>query len=119
MESLFFTTDNDINKNYKGALGGFRTWLTEGKTAELPAYVTPEVKFRAVMHGGFTKLADLEQDHEHYQDAFSVEKGGYGPAINWYRSSLRNINEEDEQSMYHFPMYLVSPSLPIRPRPPA
>ena len=51
MESLFFATDNEISKKYKGALGGFRTWLTEGKTAELPAYLTSEVKFLAVMHG--------------------------------------------------------------------
>jgi hypothetical protein len=44
----------------------------------------------------------MEQDHKHYQHVFSLEKGGYGPAINWYRASLRNINEEDEKSMYHF-----------------
>jgi soluble epoxide hydrolase / lipid-phosphate phosphatase len=51
VESLFFATDNEINKKYKGALGGFRTWLTEGKTTDLPAYLTSEVKFLAVMHG--------------------------------------------------------------------
>lgn len=51
MESLYFATDNEINKKYKGAPGGFRTWLTEGKTADLPAYLTSEVKFLAVMHG--------------------------------------------------------------------
>jgi soluble epoxide hydrolase/lipid-phosphate phosphatase len=45
VESLFFATDNEINKKYKGALGGFRTWLTEGKTADLPAYLTSEVNF--------------------------------------------------------------------------
>ena len=53
----------------------------------------------------------MEQDHKHYQHAFSLEKGGYGPAINWYKAGLRNINEEDEKSMYHFPLYLVSPFL--------
>jgi hypothetical protein len=42
----------------------------------------------------------MEQDHKHYQDAFSFEKGGYGPGTNWYRAGLRNINEEDEKSMY-------------------
>jgi hypothetical protein len=62
------------------------------------------------MHG-ISKLAYMEQDHKYYQHAFSLEKGGYGPAINWYRASLRNINEEDEKSMYHFPLYLVSPFL--------
>ena len=51
VESLFFATDNEINKKYKGAPGGFRTWLTEGKTVDLPAYLTSEVKFLAVMHG--------------------------------------------------------------------
>jgi soluble epoxide hydrolase/lipid-phosphate phosphatase len=110
VESLYFATDNEINKKYKGALGGFRTWLTEGKTADLPAYLTSEVKFLAAMHG-VSKLAYMEQDHKHYQHAFSFEKGGYGPAINWYKASLRNINEEDEKSMYHFPLYPVTPFL--------
>jgi soluble epoxide hydrolase / lipid-phosphate phosphatase len=110
VESLFFATDNEINKKYKGAPGGFRTWLTEGKTADLPAYLTSEVKFLAVMHG-VSKLAYMEQDHKHYQHAFSFEKGGYGPGTNWYRAGLRNINEEDEKSMYHFPLYPVSPFL--------
>jgi len=45
VESLFFSTDDVIGKKYKGAPGGFRTWLTEGKTAELPAYLTSEVNF--------------------------------------------------------------------------
>ena len=52
-------------------------------------------------------IAYMNQDHEHYQDAFSLEKGGYGPAINWYRASLRNINEEDEQSTYTFLLCLT------------
>lgn len=112
VESLFFATDNEIGKKYKGALGGLRTWLTEGKTADLPAYLTSEVRIRAMMHGA-SKLIYTEQDHKHYQHAFSVEKGGYGPGINWYRASLRNINEEDEQSMYHFPLYLVSLPHPL------
>lgn len=63
---------------------------------------------------GVCKLAYMEQDHKHYQHAFSLEKGGYGPAINWYRAVLRNINEEDEKSMYHLPLYLVSPFSPIQ-----
>ncbi|KAK9364335.1 Alpha/Beta hydrolase protein [Lipomyces kononenkoae] len=95
VESLYFATDSEINKKYKGAPGGFRTWLTEGKTADLPAYLTSEVKFLAVMHG---VSAYMEQDHKHYQHAFSFEKGGYGPAINWYRAVLRNINKEDEKN---------------------
>ena len=63
------------------------------------------------MRGGCSKLAYMEQDHKHFQHAFSFEKGGYGPGINWYRAVLRNINEEDEKSMYHFPLYPVSPIL--------
>ena len=108
LESLFFTSDNEINKKYKGAPGGLRTWLTEGKTDDLPAFLTPEVRFLAVI---FSKSAYMQQDHKHYQHAFSLEKGGYGPAINWYRANLRNINEEDEKSMYHFPLYPASPFL--------
>ncbi|RFU27301.1 hypothetical protein B7463_g9048, partial [Scytalidium lignicola] len=112
VESLFFTTDNEINKKYKGAPGGFRTWLTEGKTADLPAYLTSEVKFLAVMHG-VSKLAYMEQDHKHYQHAFSLEKGGYGPGINWYRASLRNINEEDEKKIPTSAHTLTHPTLLI------
>lgn len=59
-----------------------------------------------------SQLAYMEQDHEHYEHAFSLEKGGYGPVINWYKASLRNINEEDDKSMYHFPLYLM-PSFPF------
>lgn len=51
LESLFFTSDNEINKTYKGAPGGLRTWLTEGKTVGLPAYLTLEVEFPAAMQG--------------------------------------------------------------------
>lgn len=112
VESLFFATDQEINKKYKGAIGGFRTWLTEDKTADLPAYLTSEVRTRAVMHG-VSKLTNMEQDHKHYQHIFSAGKGGYGPGINWYRASLRNINEEDEQSMYRFPLYPVYLPLPL------
>jgi hypothetical protein len=62
------------------------------------------------MHG-IAWLAYMKQDRKHYQHAFSIENGGYGPASNWYRASLRNINEEDEKSMYHLPLYPVSPFL--------
>ena len=49
VESLYFVTDNEINKKYKGSPGGLRTWLTENKTVDLPAYLTSEVKFLAVI----------------------------------------------------------------------
>jgi len=55
----------------------------------------------------------MEQDRKHYLDTFSSEKGGYGPATNWYKATLRNINEEDEKSMEHFP-YSVSPFLSLQ-----
>jgi soluble epoxide hydrolase/lipid-phosphate phosphatase len=51
VESLYFSTDNEIDKKYKGAPGGLRTWLTEGKTGDLPAYLTSEVKYLAVCMG--------------------------------------------------------------------
>ena len=51
VESLFFTTDDEINKKYKGAPGGLRAWLTEGKTTDLPAFLTSEVRFLATLHG--------------------------------------------------------------------
>ncbi|KAJ9416611.1 Alpha/Beta hydrolase protein [Fusarium oxysporum] len=94
VESLYFTTDEEINKKYKGALGGLRSWLTEGKTTKLPAHLTSE-------------------DRKHYEHAFSKEKGGYGPAINWYRASLRNINEEDERKITTAAHVLTHPTLLI------
>ncbi|KAH7219833.1 Alpha/Beta hydrolase protein [Fusarium oxysporum] len=94
VESLYFTTDEEINKKYKGALGGLRSWLTEGKTTKLPAHLTSE-------------------DHKHYEHAFSKEKGGYGPAINWYRAALRNINEEDERKITTAAHVLTHPTLLI------
>ncbi|KAF5602508.1 epoxide hydrolase [Fusarium pseudocircinatum] len=94
VESLYFSTDEEIAKKYKGALGGLRTWLTEDKTTELPAYLTSE-------------------DHKHYGDAFSKENGGYGPAINWYRVGLRNINEEDERNITTAVHALTHPTLLI------
>ncbi|KAJ5759973.1 hypothetical protein N7520_007129 [Penicillium odoratum] len=94
VESLFFANDNEINKKYKGAPGGLRTWLAEGKIVDLPAYLTSE-------------------DHEHYQHAFSFEKGGYGPAINWYRANLLNINEEDEKKISTPAHTLTHPTLLI------
>ena len=75
MESLFFANDNEINKKYKGAPGGLRTWLTDGKIVDLPTYLTSEVKFLCAIHEVF-KLAYIEQDHKRYQHAFSYEKGG-------------------------------------------
>ncbi|KAK9426957.1 Alpha/Beta hydrolase protein [Lipomyces doorenjongii] len=94
VESLYFTTNNEIEKKYKGAPGGLRTWLTEGKTVDLPAYLTSE-------------------DHKHYQHAFSVEKGGYAAAANWYRASLHNINEEDEKKIPTSARTLTHPTLLI------
>ncbi|OKL62631.1 hypothetical protein UA08_01902 [Talaromyces atroroseus] len=94
VESLFFANDNEINKKYKGAPGGLRTWLTEGKIVDLPGYLASE-------------------DREHYQHVFSVEKGGYGPAINWYKAHLLNINEEDEKNIPTSAHILTHPTLLI------
>ncbi|KAF5243585.1 hypothetical protein FANTH_8164 [Fusarium anthophilum] len=93
VESLYFTADEEITKRYKGALGGLRSWLTEGRTTELP-YLTSE-------------------DHKNFEHAFSQEKGGYGAAINWYRSSLRNINSEDERKIAIAAHALTHPTLLI------
>ncbi|KLO92340.1 hypothetical protein CEK26_002719 [Fusarium fujikuroi] len=94
VECLYFSTDEKITKKYKGALGGLRSWLTEGKTTKLPAYLTSE-------------------DHKHYEHSFFKEKGGYGPAINWYRAGLRNINKEDEQKITAAAHNLTHPTLLI------
>jgi hypothetical protein len=65
VESLYFTTNDEINKKYKGAEGGFRTWLTEGKVVDLPDFLTSEVsKTRKisvrVICMGFSNLAYTE-----------------------------------------------------------
>ena len=57
VESLFFATDNKINKTYKGALGGFRTWLTEGKTTNLPGYLKSEVKISSCDAWGLFQIS--------------------------------------------------------------
>ncbi|KAF4441405.1 epoxide hydrolase [Fusarium acutatum] len=94
VKSLFFSSDEEITKKYKGALGGLRSWLNDGKTTELPAYFSSE-------------------DHKHYGHTFSKEKGGYGPAINWYRAGLCNINEEDERNITTDAYILAHPTLLI------
>jgi soluble epoxide hydrolase/lipid-phosphate phosphatase len=42
--SLFFSTDAEVGKKYMGATGGFREWLTEGKVAPSPPFVSSEVR---------------------------------------------------------------------------
>ena len=42
--SLFFSTDAELGKKYMGATGGFREWLTEGKVAPSPTFVSSEVR---------------------------------------------------------------------------
>jgi soluble epoxide hydrolase / lipid-phosphate phosphatase len=37
------------------------------------------------------------QDIAHFKRVFSIENGGFGPGINWYRAQLQNINEADEK----------------------
>lgn len=51
MEALYHTNDNEINKKYKGAPGGTRTWVTEGMKVDLPAYLTSEVYFQVAIRG--------------------------------------------------------------------
>ncbi|KAL2212884.1 alpha/beta-hydrolase, partial [Sarocladium strictum] len=68
VESIYFTTDDTLNKKYKGAHGGMRAWLTESKATNLPEYLTAE-------------------DRSYYQQTFSKDNGGYGACINWYRAA--------------------------------
>jgi soluble epoxide hydrolase/lipid-phosphate phosphatase len=49
VESLYFTNDDEVNKKYKGAPGGLRTWLIEGKTADYPSYLTSEVNISSII----------------------------------------------------------------------
>ncbi|KAF1854452.1 hypothetical protein Lal_00002598 [Lupinus albus] len=60
VQSLYFSTDEEITKKYKGALGGLRSWLTEGKTTELLAFLTSEVEVRRLMAG----LRNINEEDE-------------------------------------------------------
>jgi len=83
-----------------GAEGGFRTWLTEGKVAAKPAYLSAEVSIpRVFFHYEHLNYANSEQDISYQLEEFSTKNGGYGPSINWYKASLQNINAADEKGM--------------------
>ncbi|TVY44774.1 Bifunctional epoxide hydrolase [Lachnellula subtilissima] len=77
-ESLFHTRDEELVKKYMGAPGGARTWLEAGMTAPKPAYLTGE-------------------DQADFRKEFAPSKGGFAPAINWYRAQLHDINAGDEK----------------------
>ncbi|TVY39008.1 Bifunctional epoxide hydrolase [Lachnellula occidentalis] len=77
-ESLFHTQDEELVKKYMGAPGGARTWFEAGMTAPKPAYLTAE-------------------DQADFGKEFASSKGGFGPAINWYRAQLHDINADDEK----------------------
>ncbi|KAL3424069.1 epoxide hydrolase [Phlyctema vagabunda] len=90
--SLFHSHDEELGKKYIGAQGGFREWLTKGRVAERPSYFSSE-------------------DTAQHLKQFSIEKGGYGPAINWYRAQLQNINEADEKAIRQEAHILHRPTL--------
>ncbi|KAG0649252.1 Cytosolic epoxide hydrolase 2 [Hyphodiscus hymeniophilus] len=94
VESLFFSRDEDLGKKYMGAVGGFRTWLTDGKTAPSPAFVS-------------------SQDKTCFRDLFSAQNGGFSAPINWYKVSLNDLNKEDESEIPEANYILQQPTLLI------
>jgi len=86
-----------------GAVGGFRTWLSEGKIAEKTAYLSPEVMLPCPYSA---YLLNITQEVEYTRNIFSPSNGGYGPSINWYKAAPADINRDDEKgmsSLFFFP----------------
>ncbi|TVY15126.1 Bifunctional epoxide hydrolase 2 [Lachnellula arida] len=81
VESLFHVEDDELKKKYMGAPGGTRTWFEAGMTAPKPAYLTAE-------------------DQADFRKEFAPSKGGFAPAINWYRAQLHDINAVDEKGLF-------------------
>ncbi|RDW79853.1 alpha hydrolase-24 [Coleophoma cylindrospora] len=90
--SLFHSRDEELGKKYLGAQGGFRTWLSQAKTAEWPNYLTEKERAALLMH-------------------FSIENGGFGPATNWYRVQTQGLNEDDEKEIPKENYTLTHPTL--------
>ncbi|KAI9739920.1 MAG: hypothetical protein M1818_004976 [Claussenomyces sp. TS43310] len=93
-QSMFFSKDNELGKKYMGAEGGFRTWLTEGKVAPYPPFVSTE-------------------DKGYFRKQFSPDNGGFGPSINWYKAALADIDAEDVKEIPKERYTLLQPTLLI------
>ncbi|TVY54943.1 Bifunctional epoxide hydrolase 2 [Lachnellula cervina] len=92
VESLFHAEDDELTKKYMGAPGGTRNWFEAGMTAPKPAYLTAE-------------------DQADFRKEFAPSKGGFGPAINWYRAQLHDINAADEKEIPQENYKLQQPTL--------
>ena len=49
-----------------------------------------------------------------HKKIFAKEQGGYGPALNWYKCQIANLNTPDEAQVPKDDWYLKSPTLLIK-----
>ncbi|PBP21085.1 alpha/beta-hydrolase [Diplocarpon rosae] len=94
LQSLMHSTNNELGKEYMGATGGMRKWLSEKRIAKREDWLEPEAI-------------------EHDRKLFARETGGYAAALNWYRAQLHDINAEDEKAIPEANCILNQPVLLI------
>jgi len=76
-------------------IGATRSWFEEGKIIPTASWISSE------------ELAIHDQ-------IFNASNGGYGPALNWYKAQIANVNSEDEaplasgDSQFERPTLLVT-----------
>ncbi|KIY00265.1 uncharacterized protein Z520_03950 [Fonsecaea multimorphosa CBS 102226] len=73
--SLLYAADAAMWKDHLGPKDALRAWLTTNQIGPLADYITQEGKIR---------------HREIFQD-------NYGPATNWYRAFMANLNQKDEK----------------------
>lgn len=75
-----------------GPLGACRTCFTSGKTSPLASWVT---------------TPELETQDE----IFAPGNGGYGPALNWYKAQIANLNTPDDEGVSEDDRHVKQPTL--------
>ena len=73
-------------------IGATRPWFEEGKAVPTVSWISSE------------ELTIHDQ-------IFSPSKGGYGPALNWYRAQIANVNSEDEAHLASGDLQFERPTL--------
>ncbi|KAL4761490.1 alpha/beta fold hydrolase [Aspergillus foveolatus] len=92
--TLFYPQDPELWIEHVGPKGAMETWLLQDRTAPQPAYI-------------------CEEERKIHQD---IMRNNHGPALNWYRALVSNINEKDEIQSNLDPT-LPMPVLMICPQP--
>ncbi|KAI9755997.1 MAG: hypothetical protein M4579_004042 [Chaenotheca gracillima] len=91
---LFYPEEPEIWREHLAPVGAFRDWLTAKKTTKMASFVT-------------------EEEKQKHRAIFSPENGGYDRMLNWYRSTIANVNEEDEKTIPEAQYEITHPTLLI------